>query len=94
MSTIIAPQNDLLSQTSRKLLERNIQFMQATELPSLLNPMWYLNVMRVLRQRHGETPAFASLPDLIRHYYGQDILEIYDAVFQLKQAIRLMGGNQ
>jgi len=94
MSTIIAPQNDLLSQTSRKLLERNSEFMTKTELPSLLNPMWRAKVMKVLRQRHGKTPAFASMPDLIRHYYGQDALEIYDAVFQLKRTIRLMGGNE
>jgi len=94
MSTITAPQNDLLSQTSRKLLERNSQFMQATELPSLLNPMWYLNVMSVLRFRHGETPAFAKMPDLIGHHYGDEAKELFNAVFQLKQAIRLMGGHQ
>lgn len=94
MSTTIVAPNDLMGQTTRKLLERNSQFIQATERPSLLNPMWYLNVMKVLRQRHGETPAFASMPDLIRHYYGQDALELFNSVFQLKRTIRIMGGNQ
>jgi len=94
MSTTIVAPNDLMGQTTRKLLERNSEFMQTTELPSLLNPMWYLNVISVLRQRHGETPAFAKMPDLIGHHYGDEAKDLFNAVFQLKRTIRIMGGPQ
>lgn len=90
----VQPQNEFMSRTSRTLLERNSQFMQATELPSLLNPMWYLNVMKVIRQRHGETPAFVGLPDLIRRHYGENAFELYTAVLQLKNAIRQLEAAQ
>ena len=87
----VQSKSELLTRLSRTLLERNSQFMQATELPSLLNPMWYLNVMKVLRQRHGDTHAFVSMPDLILQHYGQEAHELYAEVLRLKNDLRQMG---
>lgn len=89
ISNAVKPKNHFMTDLSRKLLERNSQFMQSTGLPSLLSPMRYLNVMKIIRQNHGETPAFLSMPDLIRRHYGEDAFELYTAVLQLKTAIRL-----
>lgn len=90
MSTIIAPQNDLLSQTTRKLLERNSQFMQATELPSLLCPMWVPKTLDTFRAKQGPTPAFFDIPKLIGYHPGEEGLELYNAVMQIKRAIRVL----
>lgn len=90
MSTIIAPQNDLLSQTTRKLLERNSEYMTATDLPSLLCPMWPAKTLDEFRAKHGPTPAFFDIPKLIGYHHGEKALELYNAVMQIKRAIRVL----
>lgn len=88
------PKSDFMVETYRKALEANSAYMKATGLPSLLNPMWHANTMDDFRDKHGHTPAFFSLPRLIAQYHGESGLELFKAVLQIKNAIRLMEANQ
>jgi hypothetical protein len=84
------PQSEVMHDLSRKLLERNSEYMTATGLPSLLCPMWVLKTLDTFRAKHGPTPAFFDIPKLIGYHHGEKALELYNAVMQIKRAIRVL----
>lgn len=86
----IQPKSEFMSRLSRQALERNSEYMSATGLPSLLCPMWIGKTLEALRAKHGATPAFFNVPRLIGFFYGEQALELFNAVMQLKNAIRLL----
>lgn len=83
------PKSEVLKRAQDRLALRCAEFADLTGLPALNGPMWHANTMQALRAKHGQTPAFFNVPRLIGFYYGEQALELFNCVMQLKNAIRL-----
>lgn len=84
------PKSKVLTHAQERLAIRCAEFMELTGLPSLNGPMWHANALKAIRAKHGATPAFFNLPKLIGHIYGEQALELFNSVMQLKNMIRLL----
>lgn len=86
----VKQQSEIMHDLSRKLLERNSEYMKETDLPSLLCPMWVTKTLNEFRAKQGPTPAFFDIPKLIGYHHGERALELYNAVMQIKRAIKVL----
>ena len=84
------PKSEVLKRAQDRLALRCAEFADLTGLPALNGPMWHANTLKALRDKHGATPAFYNIPRLIGFFYGEQALELFNAVMQLKNAIRLL----
>lgn len=83
------PKSEVLKRAQDRLALRCAEFADLTGLPALNGPMWHANTLKALRDKHGSTPAFFNVPRLIGFYYGEQALELFNAVMQLKNVVRL-----